>query len=131
MDAKGVSRWFGEYLDMYGACGRGEGGIADLLPYYAVPLLLTTDDGVTALTTADDVAATMQGQIDGLRAAGYHHTEIVHSEVTVLNATSAIYRGAFARLHSDGTEITRVALTYVVADGSAGLRIAVLAVNSP
>jgi hypothetical protein len=37
----------------------------------------------------------------GMRAVGYDRSEILGSEVTVLNATSALYRGAFSRQHSD------------------------------
>jgi len=43
VDSSDVSRWFGEYLDAYAACGRGEKDTAMLLAYYGVPLLLSTD----------------------------------------------------------------------------------------
>jgi hypothetical protein len=45
--------WFNDYLSAFAALGRGE--LDDprlLLDYYAVPLLLTTDDAALALTTA-------------------------------------------------------------------------------
>jgi hypothetical protein len=45
VDSSEVSRWFGEYLDTFASCGRGESDFASLLAYYGVPLLLTTDDG--------------------------------------------------------------------------------------
>jgi hypothetical protein len=64
-----------------------------LLAYYGVPLLLTTDDGFFALTDHDQVVAAAQQQVDGMRAADYHRSEILHAEVTVLNSTSALYRG--------------------------------------
>jgi hypothetical protein len=130
MQAKAVSRWFGDYLATFAACGRGDRQIADLLPYYGVPLLLTTDDGVTALTTADDVAAVMQGQLDGLRAAGFHHSDVLHSEVTMLNAASAICRCSLSRIRSDGIELERLAVTYLVTDGPHGPRISVLAAHT-
>src|SRR6202035_2659667 len=55
MDSSDVSRWFGEYLDTFAACGRGETDTASLLAYYGVPLLLTTDGGFFALTSDDQV----------------------------------------------------------------------------
>ena len=48
VDSSDVSRWFGEYLDVFAACGRGESDTNALLGYYGVPLLVTTDGGFTA-----------------------------------------------------------------------------------
>jgi hypothetical protein len=62
--------------------------------------LLSTDDGFFALTSVDEVVAALQQQVDGMRAAAYGRSEILDSEVTVLNSTSALYRpaGAFSAL---------------------------------
>ena len=126
-----MSRWFGEYLDAFAACGRGESDTGSLLEYYGVPLLLTTDTGFFALTSDDQVVVALQPQVDGMRAAAYDRGEILKSEVTVLNFTSALYRGTFSRQRSDGGEISRLTATYLVTDGAVGRRISVLAVHSP
>ena len=131
VDSNDVSRWFDEYLEAFAACGRGESETASLLEYYGVPLLITTDDGCYALTTDDQVVAGIQPQVDGMRAASYNNSEILDSEVTVLNATSALYRGTFSRRRSDGSEINRLTGTYLVTDGVAGRRISMLAVHAP
>jgi hypothetical protein len=131
VDSRDVSRWLGEYLDAFAACGRGEKDTASLLAYYGVPLLITTDGGYFALTSDDQVVAAVQPQVDGMRAAGYHRSEVLGSEITVLNATSALYRGMYAYRRSDGSQISRVTVTYLVTDGAAGRRISVLAVHSP
>ena len=126
-----MRRWFGEYLDTFAACGRGERETTSLLAYYGVPLLLTTDSGFFALTSDDQVVAAVQQQVDGMRAAGYYRSEILDSEVAVLNSTSALYRGTFSRRRSDAGEISRLTATYLVTDGAAGRRISVLAVHRP
>jgi hypothetical protein len=131
VDSSDVSRWFGEYLDAFAACGRGERDAASLLAYYGVPLLLTTDDGFVALTGDDQVVAVAQQQVDGMRAVAYDRTEVLSAEVTVLNSTSALYRGTFSRQRGDGGEINRLTVTYLVTDGPAGRRISALAVHSP
>ena len=131
VDTSDVSQWFGEYLDVFAACGRGQRDAASLLAYYGVPLLLTTDDGSFGLTSDDQVVAVARQQVDGMRAADYDHTEVLDFEVTVLNATSALYRGSFSRQRSDGREISRLAATYLVTDGPVGRRISALAVHSP
>lgn len=131
MDENDVSRWFGEYLDVFAACGRGESDTRSLLSYYGVPVLFATDDGFIALTSEDHVVAAAQQQIDGMRAAGYDHSDILGSDVTVLNATSLLYRGEFSRRRADGDEISRLTVTYLVTDGSAGRRISALVLHSP
>jgi hypothetical protein len=129
VDADAVNRWFDQYLGVFAACARGDREISSLLGYYGVPLVLTTDDGVTTLMTDDEAAAVMQSQIDGLRAMGYHHTVVLHSQVIVLNATSALYRGTMSRRNADDSEIGCPAITYLITDDVAGLRIAVVAVQ--
>jgi hypothetical protein len=131
VDSSEVSRWFLEYLDAFAACGRGESDAGSLLGYYDVPLLVTTDGGFSALTSDHQVVAVMRQQVDGMRAAAYGRTEILDFEVTVMNSTSALYRGTFSRQRSDGGEISRLTATYLVTDGAAGRRISVLAVHSP
>ena len=132
MDAKDVARWFGRYLDTYAACARRDCEFAELMKYYAVPLLISSDEGVVSLDGEDAIAATVLGQIGGLRAAGYHHTEVVNDEVTVLNLTSALYRGTFARVGQSGEQLSPATITYLITDGDdgqKGLRIAVLAAH--
>jgi hypothetical protein len=131
VDSDDVSRWFGEYLDAFAACGRGESDTASLLAYYGVPLLLTTDGGFFAAASGEQVIAAVQPQVDGMRAAGYGGSEILRSQVTVLNATSALYQGTISRRRGDGGEISRLTATYLVTDGPAGRRISALAVHSP
>jgi hypothetical protein len=126
-----VSLWFDEYLAAFAACGRGENDVASLLAYYGVPLLLATDDGFVALTSDDQIVAAVKPQLDGMRAADYDHTDVLHSDVTVLNATSAIYRGEYSYVGGDGAQLRRLALTYLLTDSALGRRISVLAVHSP
>jgi hypothetical protein len=48
VDENDVGRWFGEYLKVFEACGRGESDARSLLAYYGVPLLVASDDGFLA-----------------------------------------------------------------------------------
>jgi NTF2-like protein (DUF6841) len=130
VDDDDVGHWFSEYLSVFAACGRGERDTASLLGYYGVPCLFTTDDGSFAVTSDEQVVATLQQQVDGMRAAGYGHSEILDPQVTVLNSTAALYRVTLSRRRSDGDEISRLTATYLITDGPAGRRISVLAVHS-
>lgn len=65
----------------------------------------------------------------GSTVRGYARSEVLGSEVSVLNATSALYRVTFAYHTSDGGEFNRLTVTYLVTDGPAGRRISMLAVH--
>lgn len=129
LDAADVHRWFGDYLETYAACMRGEREVSALLRHYGVPMILTSDNGVIVLMTDDEAGALMQSQADALRALGYHHSDVLASEATVLNSTSALYRVSLSRRNIDGAEITSPTITYLVTDDAGGLRIAVLAAH--
>jgi hypothetical protein len=122
-----VRHWIDQYLDTFGACVRGEVDMATLLRHYGVPLILTTDEGVTTLMTDEEAAAVMQSLVDGLRANGYHHSEVLHSEVSVLNSFSATYRGTISRRNADGAEIGAPTITYLITADVGGPRIVLLA----
>lgn len=129
VDDRDLSQWFGEYLEVFAACGRGESDTSALLAYYGVPLLLSTDDQLFTLTSEDQVVAAAQQQASGV-GADYDHSEVLDSEVARLNATSALYRRTLSRLRSDGSEIGRLTATYLVTEGPDGRRISALAVHS-
>ncbi len=130
VDTDAVDRWFAEYFASFEACARGEGDMSELLPHYGVPLIFTSDAGVTTLMTDDEAAAMMQGLIDGLRANGYHHTDVMNPEVSVINAASAMYRATLSRRNADGDEFDCPTVTFLVTDDVAGLRIVLIAVQS-
>jgi hypothetical protein len=129
LDAATVNRWIDEYLEAFAACTRGDRDMSVLLSRYGVPLIITTDDGVITLMTDDEATAVMQSLVDGLRANGYDHTDVLHSEVSVLNSVSALYRGTLSRRNRDGGEIDCPTITYLLTDDLAGLRIVLLATH--
>ncbi len=131
MDPAEVERWFAGYLDAFAACGRGEAAAESMLGHYAVPLLVSSDDGARALMTEDDVVDLVRHQVDGMVAADYDHSDVLELEVTPLNAATASCRGRFSRRRRDGEEISRLAATYLVVDTPAGRRIAALSLHTP
>ncbi len=131
MDDSDVRGWFAEFLAVFAACGRGERPTAGLLGYYAATVLVTTDDVVLTLRTGDEVASWLQSQVDGMLAAKYDHSEVLDSDVTILNVNTALHRAAFSRQREDGEEINRLTVTYVITDGSDRRRISALAVHTP
>ena len=130
VDTDVVNSWFDEYFGTFEACARGDRDMSELLRHYGVPLIFTSDAGVTTLMTDDEAAAMMQGLIDGLRANGYHHTDVLHPEVSVLNSVSALYRATLSRRTAGGEEFDCPTVTFLVTDDVAGLRIVLIAVQA-
>jgi len=131
MDKPDAQRWFADYLAEFVALARGD--IADprrILDHYGVPMLVSTGDGTLFLADDEQVLGMIGRQLDGMRGAGYDRTEQLSAETTLLNATCALHRGRFAWLRADGSEITRVEVSYVITEGSAGPRISALLVHS-
>ncbi|MBV8432145.1 MAG: hypothetical protein JO244_13340 [Solirubrobacterales bacterium] len=129
MDENDARRWFRDYLSVFEACGRGDREASSLLEYWDVPLLIQTRGGSIALTTEDQVLATAQQQIDGMRAVAYERSDLCGSEFTALGATSALYRAEISRQRVDGEEISRLRATYLLTDRAIGHRIKALVVH--
>lgn len=125
-----MDRWLGTYLEAFAECGRGDSQASSLLAFYGVPLMVTTDDAAVALTTDEEVLALVQRQAEGMRAADYHHSDVLDLQTTRLNATSTLCRGTFSRRRRDGSEIGRLTVTYLVTGASDPRRISALAVHS-
>ena len=67
--------------------------MAALLGHFGVPMIVTSDEGVITLMTDGEAAAVMQSQVDSLRALGFDHSEVLHSEVIVLNVVVGAVSG--------------------------------------
>ncbi|WP_110180755.1 hypothetical protein [Nocardioides solisilvae] len=131
MDENEVSEWFAEYLRAFEALGRGEATADTVSPFYAVPLTVTTDDGVVAIDRRDEVEAWIGGQAAGLAEVGYHHTETLEGGFTVVNASTALHRATFSRQRADGSEIARMGVTYLITCDAGRFGLSTLAVHSP
>jgi hypothetical protein len=124
-----VSAWFDRYNDMFGACGRGERSVEDVLAFYDQAMLVTTGDAVVG-PSAQAAADWVRAQVDGMRAADYDHTEILGRDITVLNPNTALFRGDFSRRRRDGQEVSAFTVTYLIYRSNDGLRIGALALHS-
>lgn len=126
MDSDDLRRWFGAYLEVFEACGRGaEDGIGRLLDCYDVPFVLGTDDGVLALTSEADVTRALQLQMRPVTTAAKSRLRRRGPDTV-----SALYRALLSRECGDGTEMGRLRVTYLITDGPAGRRISALLVHS-
>lgn len=130
VDESEIRDWFAEYLSAFAALGRGESQRGDLVAYYGVPFLLTSDDVMLSLGTRDEVAAWLQSQVDAMAAAKYDHTERLASDVAILNRNTALHRAELSRQRADDTEINHMSVTYVITREAEAFRISALLLHS-
>lgn len=125
-----VEAWFTEYLSVFAACGRGEQAPAAVVPYYDVPLVVSTDAGVVSLSSTTEVLAMVTRQVAAMRAAAYDHSEVLGGHSTSVNAASTLHHSRFSRRRADGVEISQLAVTYLISRHAAGQRISALLVHA-
>jgi hypothetical protein len=129
LDDYGLRAFLDQYFDVFAACARGERELADLLRFFGLPVILTSQDGVTTATTDDEALAIMLGGRDALRAAGYHRTIVLRDDMNIINAVSALCTATFSHRDRAGGEIDKATITFLVTETSAGLKISVRAVH--
>jgi hypothetical protein len=127
-----ISNWFFEYyLPRWVAAMETSTDASFVTDYWAAPLWVGDDSGpVTLATTAEDVTAWFKATFDRLKAAGYTHTAVPDSRVTVFNKHAGAIDVIWSRRRADESEIERLAVHFVIARRSDGLRIVTIETTS-
>ena len=120
-DEAAVTRMLADY---YGAFSTLN--IEAIKPYFHQPALIIAPAGVVAVPTSDAVAAFFAPAIETLRAQGYARSEFTSIQVKRLSTTAASASGVAVRYKSDGQELSRVGITYLLHRTEAAWKIAVM-----
>jgi hypothetical protein len=130
VDVTTAITWYEGYLRLFEACGRGSSDdIEALADCFAIPALLTADDGVRVVESAQGHVAILREQVKSLRKARYYHSEQLNAHSAALNASTVLHTAAFVRRRTDASEIRRLRATYLITAGARGPRISALAVG--
>jgi len=91
-----------------------------ILPYYHEPSLLVNPQGVAAMPTHAALVATVAPGMEAFRARGYARSELTMLKVKRLSAGTALATGVAVRYKTDGQELDRVGVLYLLqrVDGS-------------
>ena len=108
-DEATVNRMLDEYYAAFSTLN-----IQAILPYFHQPALLIGPPGVIALPTPAAVLPIFNPVMQNLRARGYGRSELSLLKVKLLSAKSALATGRAVRYKSDGQELERVGLTYML-----------------
>ena len=98
-------------------------------PYFHEPSLLISPEGVGATPTRAAVIAVFQPSMDALRARGFAKSELTNLRLKRLSAASVIAAGVAVRRKSDGQELERSGVVYLLQKTNAGWQIAVIVIH--
>jgi ketosteroid isomerase-like protein len=119
LDKAAVTRLLTDYYAAFSTLD-----VQAILPFYFEPCLLVSPGGVVAAPTHAALAATLAPALEGLRAARYARSELTMLHVRQLSLTTALAAGVAVRYKTDGHELERVGVTYLLHKTDSGWKIA-------
>jgi hypothetical protein len=103
--------------------------VQSVLRYFHQPALLIGPSGVIALPTPEAVVPIFGPVMENLRHREYLRSEFSLQQLRLLSATSALATGAAIRYRTDGQEMERVGITYLLHKGDSGWKFVVMTLH--
>ena len=98
-------------------------------PYFHEPSQLVSPAGVVATPTRAAVGAAFQPVMDALRARGFARSELINLHLKRLSATTMIAGGVAVRTKTDGQELERAGVVYVLQKTNGEWQIATIVIH--
>jgi len=95
-------------------------------PWMRLPVMRFGNGSVHAIATAEELDATYQRMVDGLKGTGYRQSILSDFEVDMLNPTTALVRCHAVREKADGTVLESFEAAYIMARGDEHWQVACL-----
>ena len=102
-----------------------------VLPYFHEPTVLIGPQGVYAAPTRTELGAALAPVMEGFRTRGYGRSELSRLRVHLLSATASLASGVAFRYKTDGQELDRAGVTYLLHKTESGWKIAVIVLHDP
>ena len=100
-------------------------------PCFHEPSQLVSPAGVVPTPTRAAVTAVFQPVMDALRARGFAKAELTELRLKRLSAASVIAGGVAVRRKTDGQELERAGVVYLLQKTDAGWQIAAIVIHDP
>jgi hypothetical protein len=105
--------------------------IQAILRYFNEPSLLVGPQGVVSIPNHAALVGVFGPVMEGLRAKGYGRSELEKSYVKPLSSSIAIVGGVAVRYKTDGQQLERVGVTYVLHKTESGWKFATVILHDP
>ena len=100
-----------------------------VLPYFHEPSQLVSPAGVVPTPTRAALAALFQPSMEALRARGFAKSELINLHLKRLSAATVIAGGVAVRRKTDGEELERAGVVYLMQKTNAGWQIATIVIH--
>jgi arsenate reductase (thioredoxin) len=125
-EADAIRRTYEEYFTVFQTL-RAEA----VAPFYHVPCLVFAPQGVTVMTTSEEVRALLRTMRTALQARAYARSEHGGLQVKVLGGQAALLTTNVVRYAADGRELERFGATYNFRKTDDGWKIAMITIHDP
>ena len=98
-------------------------------PYFHEPWQLVSPAGVVPTPTRAALAALFQQAMEALRARGFAKSELINLHLKRLSAATVIAGGVAVRRKTDGEELERAGVVYLMQKTNAGWQIATIVIH--
>ena len=98
-------------------------------PYFHEPWQLVSPAGVVPTPTRAALAALFQPAMEALRARGFAKSELINLHLKRLSAATVIAGGVAVRRKTDGEELERAGVVYLMQKTNAGWQIATIVIH--
>jgi hypothetical protein len=105
--------------------------VRTILPYFNEPSLLVGPQGVFPIPDHAALVAVFGPVMEGLRAKGFGRSELELGYVRLLSSSAALVGGVAVRYKTDGQEVERVGITYVLHQAEGGWKFATVILHDP
>ena len=100
-----------------------------VLPFFHEPSQLVTPAGVVPTPTRAAVAAAFQPVMEGLRSRNFARSELINLHLKRLSMNTVIAGGVAVRRKTDGQELERAGVVYLLQRTGAGWQFATVAIH--
>ena len=100
-----------------------------VLPFFHEPSQLVSPAGVVPTPTRAAVAAAFQPVMEGLRSRNFARSELINLHLKRLSVNTVIAGGVAVRRKTDGQELERAGVVYLLQRTSAGWQFAMVAIH--
>ena len=121
-----IKQFYGSYLDTFHA-----GETKAMVPFYHVPCLFITDQGVMLLSNEAEIEKLFAQVIEGLQGRNYSHSEVMDVQIKELSGVVALFSGLAVRYTKTGEELERLSATYTICKSSNAWQFVTVVVHSP
>lgn len=105
--------------------------VQNIAPFFHQPCLFVSPQGVMAAPTHVEVSEVFRVIAEAFRAKEYSRSDLIVKDSKLLSASAALVTGIAVRYKTDGNELERVDVTYLLHNSNNEWKIAVIVIHDP